>query len=93
MLSLSLMLYPELRCMPDEARAAALRRARREPLDVLELLGIAAGLIVATMVMHYLLPEGAVSLPLRLVCLAGVCAMTIGPFLRRRTRRALAMGA
>jgi hypothetical protein len=81
-------LYPELRRLADDDRQRALRRARCAPLDVVELLGIAASLIVAMLVVRYALPAQAPS-AMRAATLAGVCAITVGPFLLRRTRRAL----
>jgi hypothetical protein len=82
------LLYPELRRLAEDDRERALRRARRAPLDVVELLGIAASLIVAMLVVRYALPPEAPS-AMRIATLAALWAITVGPFLLRRTRRAL----
>lgn len=80
-------LYPELRGMPDAERAAALRAARHEPLDLVELLGVAAGLIVAMLVARY--AAGGLPEPARIAAAIAVVALTAAPFLLRRTRRGL----
>ena len=81
--------YPELRRFAPEDRAGALRQARRLSLDVVELLGIAAALIVATMVMRY----GVAGLSLRIgesaLLATAVLFVSVGPFMWRRTRRGL----
>ena len=45
--ALSQVLFPELRSLEPGDRAAALRAARRTPLDVLELVALAAALVGA----------------------------------------------
>jgi hypothetical protein len=46
-------LYPQLRSFPPEEREPALRSARKCPFDVVELVGIAVGLIVVTLLTRY----------------------------------------
>ena len=87
-------LLPELRSFSDSERDIALKRARETPLDALELVGMAAGLVLVTALTRYVLPDGgfatrfaamamtfAVAMPLLMLCL--------GPFHVRRLRRGL----
>jgi hypothetical protein len=87
-------LYPELRLLVPEERAGALRAARATPFDMVELFGMAAALVGVTALTRYAgidmdanrrfsaaLLNFIVALPL--------LAVTIGPFLIRRTRRGL----
>jgi hypothetical protein len=83
------LLYPELRRFPPQDRTLALRKARRLTLDVVELLGIAAGLIVTTMVMRYGAAGMALNLGESALLAAAVLFVAVGPFLSRRTRRGL----
>lgn len=88
------LLYPRLAALPEGERPAALERARRTAFDVIELVGIALGLVVATAVTRY----GAAELgPLERVGAAAanfilavpLLALLVGPFLVRRVRRGL----
>lgn len=87
-------LLPELRKFPAHEQDAALHAARDTPLDLLELLGMAAWLVVVTAATRYgvagfgvaerfasALLNFAVALPLLALCL--------GPFHLRRLRRGL----
>lgn len=89
------LLYPQLNAFAAEERQRALRAARATAFDVIELIGIAAGLVFVTAITRYRLAwenftEGflaalgnfAVALPLLLLC--------VGPFMVRRVRRGLA---
>jgi O-antigen/teichoic acid export membrane protein len=87
--SVSTIIYPELRALPSDQRERALRRARRHSLDALELIGIAAGLIVAMMVARYAsIRFSAAGLAPALVAV-GAALVTVAPFFLRRTRRSL----
>ncbi len=98
-MSIACLLHPALRRVPRPERGRALRAAQRVPLDVLELVGIAAALVAAAAFAR----EGAPALRAALgYACAGSCAgadvlaaavlvvATAGPFLLRRTRRGLA---
>lgn len=87
-------LYPELAALPVRERESALREARDTPFDMLELLGMAAGLVLVTALTRYgsagldvaeqfgaAIVNFAIALPLLAIALA--------PFLVRRTRRGL----
>lgn len=76
-------LYPELRLLPHGDRDAALRRARREPFDFVELLGMAAGLVLVA----FLGRSGHLGAAATLVALAPFA------FHVRRVRRGLRHGA
>jgi hypothetical protein len=56
--------------------------------DSLELVGIAASLVLALLVVRYALPEEEVHWAVRAAVLAAICFVSIGPFVRRRARRA-----
>lgn len=87
-------LLPELKQFPPDSRSVALQRARQTPLDVIEFVGMAVGLVAVTALTKYSLPDLSmasrfalalinfgVALPLLLVVL--------GPFHLRRLRRGL----
>jgi hypothetical protein len=87
-------ILPELRAIAPEQQSAALHAARDTPLDLLELIGMAAGLVVVTAITRYVLVDAsfatrlmatladfAVALPL--------LALALGPFHARRLRRGL----
>lgn len=87
-------LLPELRRFPEDERDRALGLARRTPLDVVELVGMAVGLVAVTALTKYSVPDltmasrfllalanFAVALPLLVAVL--------GPFHLRRLRRGL----
>ena len=90
---LDLLLYPELGRLDPAQRETALRRARSRPLDLVELTGMAAAIVLVTSVTSYGAPAGFVErfsagLAGFLVALA-LLAVTAGPFLYQRTRRGL----
>ena len=87
-------LLPELREFPAPEQDAALRTARDTALDLLEMLGMAAGLVLVTAATRYgvaglgaadrfgaAVANFVVALPLLALCL--------GPFHLRRLRRGL----
>jgi hypothetical protein len=87
-------LFPDLQRLPPGERGDALRRAARCPLDTVELLGIAGGLVAVTALTRY----GAVELSLaqrlgmvaaNFVVAVPLLAVAIAPFHFRRVRRGL----
>ena len=89
-----LVLLPELRRFPAAERGSALRAARDTPLDMLELLGMAAGLVVVTALTRYVLPDGEAATRFAAVLLnfavaVPLLALVLGPFHLRRLRRGL----
>ncbi|HYC37602.1 MAG TPA: hypothetical protein VEC19_14345 [Usitatibacter sp.] len=89
--SFALLLFPELRRLSRGERAQALRRAHVVPFDPLELLGIAAALIVTALFVRHGLEGWLGAGWARLLAAIAVGALTTGPFLIRRTRRGLRM--
>lgn len=83
MASILYRLYPELRQLPHGDRVAALRRARREPFDFVELFGMAAGLVLVV----FLGRSGHLAAAVTLAALAPAA------FHVRRVRRGLRHGA
>ena len=81
-------LFPELRALPAERRAEALLAARKLPYDAWELLGIGAGLILASLFLEYAVDRAAAPV-VRLVAAMAVATASIGPFVLRRMRRGL----
>lgn len=91
---IELLLLPELTSIAPHHRERALADAREEPLDFIEIIGVLAGLVIASLLTRYSLADAhltdrllaalvnfAVALPL--------IAVLVGPFLIRRTRRGL----
>jgi hypothetical protein len=87
--SLFTLVYPELRQLPAPDRLRALRRARRNSFDALELIGIAAGLIVAMMMARYASTRLSVGNHGLAVIALAVALVAVAPFFLRRTRRGL----
>jgi hypothetical protein len=87
--SLFTLVYPELRQLPARDRLRALRRARRNSFDALELIGIAAGLIVAMMMARYASTRFSVDGHALALIAVVVALVTVAPFFLRRTRRSL----
>ena len=87
-------LYPQLKAFPEPDRWGALRNARETPFDVVELVGMAFGLVVSVLLTRYGIEEwdvfarAALALANFLVALP-LLALLVGPFLVRRTRRGL----
>lgn len=87
-------IYPRLQQFPFGERAEALRKAREHPLDVIELVGIAAALISATALTRYLSTElqfesRVAMLLFTFVVAIPILAILILPFQVRRVRRGL----
>ncbi len=85
---------PELRRFPAEEQADALRAARETDLDTIELVGMAAGLVLVTAVTRYALPERSLATQIEAALLnLGVAipllALLLAPFHVRRLRRGL----
>lgn len=91
---LQILIWPELAAIAPNQRPSALERARTEPLDMVETVGVLAGVLIATLVTQYglghmefadrvfvVLANFAVAVPL--------IAVLAGPFLVRRIRRGL----
>jgi hypothetical protein len=92
------LLHPALRRVPPQERKAALREARRTPLDILELVGTAAGLIAGILFMRGGLDSVGVargawesSTLESVIAGVAVAAIIAGFFFVRRTRRGLAL--
>lgn len=91
---LYLVLYPELRQVALAERVDALATARATPFDVLELFGMAAGVVLVTALTRYAGGEldanqrFAVGTLNFLVALP-MLALAVGPFFIRRIRRGL----
>ena len=85
---------PELRAIAPAQRDAALRCARDTPLDLLELIGMAAGLVVVTALTHEVFADVALGTPVatgiaNFVVALPLLVVALGPFHRRRLRRGL----
>lgn len=94
MRKLWLLLLPELGQFPPPDQAQALKKARETDLDILELLGVAFGLVLVTVATQYALPDR--SLPsrfaaalLNFVVAVPLIALVAAPFHIRRLRRGL----
>lgn len=87
-------LYPELRLFTVDERVRVLHEAKTTPFDVLELFGMAAGLVIVTAVTRYAGSEldsnqrFAASI-LNFLLAIPLLALAVGPFLVRRVRRGL----
>lgn len=89
-----LALYPGLRDFPASEWQASLQRARDVQLDILEWIGVIAGVAVATWVLRGLAPgDGVVAATalnvMRFFLAIPLLMLVAGPFLLRRTRRGL----
>lgn len=87
-------LLPELRRLPEARQAAAFEAARATPLDLVELLGMAAGLIAVTALTRYGVDPGALSVRfgaalVNFVVALPLLALALAPFHWRRLRRGL----
>jgi hypothetical protein len=88
------LLYPELEAYPPESRPEALRHARRQPLDWLELAGLGLAVVGVAFLTRYGVEGLAIGERLaaawaNFLVAAPLLALAAGPFLWRRTRRAL----
>lgn len=87
-------LLPDLRHFPAAEREAALQAARDTALDTLELLGMAAGLVLVTALTRYGVADSSVaarfgSALVNFVVALPLLALALGPFHLRRMRRGL----
>lgn len=87
-------LLPELRQFPEAERDQALQRARETSLDVIELVGMAVGLVVVTALTKYSVPDPSMASRFALALINFAVAMpllvaVLGPFHLRRLRRGL----
>ena len=87
-------LLPELRQFQEAEREQALLRARGTSLDVIELVGMAMGLVVVTALTKYFVPNTSMASRLALALINMAVAMplmvaALGPFHLRRLRRGL----
>lgn len=94
MRKLWLMLLPELGQVPPRDQAQVLKKAHETDLDILELLGVAFGLVLVTAATQYALPDR--SLPsrfaatlLNFIIAVPLIALGAAPFHIRRLRRGL----
>lgn len=89
-------IYPALNGIAPQHRKSALHRAREEPLDLVELGGIAVAIICVTAITRYSLLDASVVTRLAAVVANFLIALPllavgIGPFHVRRVRRGLAV--
>jgi hypothetical protein len=94
MRSLEVLLYPRLRDLPEKDRAEALRAARKTAFDVIELVGIAMGLVLVTALTRYPIgpwngAERAWAAIANFLVAIPLLMAFVGPFLVRRVRRGL----
>jgi hypothetical protein len=87
-------LLPELRQFPAVEQDEALKAARNTELDMLELLGMAAGLVAVTALTRYSLAGASLSshfgaAVLNFALAMPLLAVFLGPFHIRRLRRGL----
>ena len=87
-------LYPGLGALPEGERASALRAARDTPFDVIELVGMAFGMVLAVSLTRYGvedldLLERLAGAAANFIVAVPLLALFVGPFLVRRTRRGL----
>ena len=88
------LLLPELRQFPEPDQDSALKAARDTELDIVELLGMAAGLVAVTALTRYAVPTEALGARFIFVLLNAVVAIplltvALGPFHIRRLKRGL----
>ena len=88
-MSIAPLLHPQLRRLPPEQWRAAVREARRAPLDILELVAMAVGLIAAAVVMRWAMDEVRGFGVESLFAGGAVAGTIVGMLLVRRTRRGL----
>ena len=93
--ALESLLYPQLNAFAAEERAGVLRAARATSFDVIELIGIAAGLVLVTAITRYRLEsenftEGFVAAIANFAVALPLLVVFVGPFMVRRVRRGLA---
>jgi hypothetical protein len=89
-----MVLLPELRLFPAPERAEALQAARDTALDIFELLGMAAALLLVTALTRYSVADIDMSTRfgaavLNFAVAIPLLAVALGPFHLRRLRRGL----
>jgi hypothetical protein len=94
MMRLWRVLLPELKQFPQAEQAGALRAARETNLETVELVGMAAGLVLVTAVTRYGLPDGSLAsrteaAVTNFVVAIPLLALVLAPFHVRRLRRGL----
>jgi hypothetical protein len=87
-------LLPELKQFPEAERDLALQQARETPLEVIELVGMAVGLVAVTALTKYSVPDSSMASRFALALVNFAVAMpllvaALGPFHLRRVRRGL----
>lgn len=87
-------LLPELKQFPQQERDQALQHARETSLDVIELVGMAVGLVGVTALTKYSVPDPSVASRFAFAVINFAVAMpllvaVLGPFHIRRLRRGL----
>lgn len=87
-------LLPELRQFPEPERNDALAQARETELDVIELVGMAVGLVAVTALTKYSVPDLTMASRFGLALVnfavaAPLLVAVLGPFHLRRLRRGL----
>jgi len=88
------LLYPQLRSFSEKDRQHALRKAKSTPFDVIELLGMALGLVLVTALTRYQTSslndvERVAAILLNFAVAVPLLVLFVGPFLVRRVRRGL----
>lgn len=94
MTSLWTLVLPELAEFAVRDRAAALEKAGQTELDILELIGMAFGLVLATLVTEYALPGQSLASRfsaalLNFIVAVPLVGLAVAPFHIRRLRRGL----
>lgn len=94
MTRLWLMVLPELGRFPAGNQDAALEKAGKTELDILELLGVAFGLVLVAVVTRCTLPDQSLqsrlaALALNFIVAVPLIAVAVTPFHIRRLRRGL----
>lgn len=89
------LVMPELKTIAPHQRDRALEAAREEPLDLIETIGVLAGLVIALLLTRYSLTDAQLTDRLvaalaNFVVAVPLIGVLAGPFLIRRTRRGLA---
>lgn len=87
-------LLPELRQFPEPERDHALQQARETTLDVIELVGMAVGLVAVTALTKYSVPDATMASRFAMALVNFAVALpllvaVLGPFHVRRLRRGL----
>jgi hypothetical protein len=88
------LVVPELRQFTETEQDTALQSARNTTLDLLEIVGMAAGFLFVTVVTQYALPDYSFlsrlsAAALNFAIAAPLLLVTLGPFHIRRIRRGL----